>query len=160
MHNDQTIFSSKVTKMNDDADKATVRTRPTNNQLLYITKPLRFFTNKFRRYKAYFRWHHYPVPVSPIYEVKETDACASVTAAFLQVLFLFFSTSVSFALNQVMSILQEVEAFHCPEQRNILKILSQDTRHTKIVNLACGTHRLPIFLSCLSHFNQLIPLFS
>ena len=40
-----------------------------------------------------------------------------------------------------MSILQEVEALHCPTQRNVLKILSQDTRHTKVVNLACGTHR-------------------
>lgn len=40
-----------------------------------------------------------------------------------------------------MHTLQEVEAMHCPAQRNVLKILSQDTRHTKVVNLACGTHR-------------------
>lgn len=101
--------ATRVGRMTDD--RATVRTRPTNNQLLY---------------KAYFRWNHYPVPNSPIYDVNETDACASVTAAFLQ----------------VMRILQEVEALHCPTQRNVLKILSQDTRHTKVVNLACGTHRV------------------
>jgi len=41
-----------------------------------------------------------------------------------------------------MSILQEVESLHCQSQRNVLKILSQDTRHTKVVNLACGTHRV------------------
>lgn len=42
-----------------------------------------------------------------------------------------------------MCTLQEIEAMHCcAEKTNILKLLSQDTRHTKIVNLACGTHKV------------------
>lgn len=60
-------------------------------------------------------------------DVEKTEACASVTTAFLQ----------------VMSILHEVEEMHCcTEKRNVLKILSQDTRHTKIVDLVCGTHKV------------------
>ena len=75
-------------KMGRTADeRATVRTRPTNNQLLYGFPALLCFCLRvmWSRYKAYFRWQHYPVPSSPIYKVNETDACASVTAAFLQV---------------------------------------------------------------------------
>lgn len=42
-----------------------------------------------------------------------------------------------------MCTLQKVEAMYCRlEDTNILKRLSQDTRHTKIVNLACGTHKV------------------
>lgn len=67
-----------------------------------------------------------------------------MTAAFLQV---DLSPSKAIVINmQVMNILQEVEALHCPDQRNVLKILSQDTRHTKVVNLACGTHRFNLDL--------------
>ncbi len=40
-----------------------------------------------RRYKAYFRWPHYPCYFKPgTTMASETDACASVTSAFLQVL--------------------------------------------------------------------------
>ncbi|GMH33517.1 hypothetical protein BSKO_01351 [Bryopsis sp. KO-2023] len=91
------------------------RTRPTNNQLLY---------------KAYFRWQHYPVLGSCLEGEmnlpSETDACASVTAAFLQVL----------------HGLQEAECVRPSRARNILKLLAQDTRHTKVVDLACATHRV------------------
>ena len=39
-----------------------------------------------RRYKAYFRWSHYPYKLKAGTNLLvETDACASVTAAFLQV---------------------------------------------------------------------------
>lgn len=39
-----------------------------------------------RRYKAYFRWAHYPHKLrSNITMQTETDACPSVTSAFLQV---------------------------------------------------------------------------
>eukprot|EP00210_Caulerpa_lentillifera_P002126 g2040.t1 len=42
-----------------------------------------------------------------------------------------------------MIILQKVEKLNCRHnKRNILKILSQDTRHTKIVDIASGTHRV------------------
>ncbi|KAK9829398.1 hypothetical protein WJX72_005590 [[Myrmecia] bisecta] len=89
------------------------RTRPTNNQLLY---------------KAYFRWSHYPHkllegPTLPL----ETEACASVTSAFLQVL----------------SVLYNVETGRLSEPRNILQLLSINTRRTKVVELSSGTHRVP-----------------
>lgn len=50
---------------------ASGRSRPTNNQLLY---------------KAYFRWNHYSFKLRNGTQnlPTETDACASVTAAFLQ----------------------------------------------------------------------------
>eukprot|EP00210_Caulerpa_lentillifera_P000827 g800.t1 len=112
MHKEEIILESEVHKTNDEVDKVHVRTRPTNNQLLY---------------KAYFRWQHYPVSESSVFQIEETDACASVTAAFLQ----------------VMCTLQEVEALrYYPEQRNILKILSEDTRRTKVVNIANTSHKV------------------
>lgn len=39
-----------------------------------------------RRYKAFFRWPHYPTYLRDAGLPSETDACASVTSAFLQVL--------------------------------------------------------------------------
>ena len=48
---------------------------------------LKLSTLHFLRYKAYFRWPHYQYKLnSPEMLPVETDACASVTAAFLQVL--------------------------------------------------------------------------
>jgi hypothetical protein len=41
--------------------------------------------DRARRYKAYFRWTHYPFKLKTMEMPVETDACASVTAAFLQV---------------------------------------------------------------------------
>jgi hypothetical protein len=39
-----------------------------------------------RRYKAYFRWSHYQFKLQPgLVLPEETEACASVTSAFLQV---------------------------------------------------------------------------
>lgn len=38
------------------------------------------------RYKAYFRWSHYQFKLQPgLVLPEETEACASVTSAFLQV---------------------------------------------------------------------------
>lgn len=40
-----------------------------------------------RRYKAYFRWSHYQFKLQPgLVLPEETEACASVTSAFLQVI--------------------------------------------------------------------------
>ena len=40
------------------------------------------------RYKAYFRWSHYQFKLQPgLVLPEETEACASVTSAFLQVHF-------------------------------------------------------------------------
>eukprot|EP00873_Tetraselmis_striata_P028765 jgi/Tetstr1/449029/TSEL_003797.t1 len=89
------------------------RTRPTNNQLLY---------------KAHFRWEHYPYKISGAPQLKtETEACASVTSAFLQVL----------------SSLHEAESRREGAPRNILRLLSTNTRRTKVVELTSGTHRVP-----------------
>ncbi|CAD7698554.1 unnamed protein product [Ostreobium quekettii] len=94
-------------------DKCPLRTRPTNNQLLY---------------KAYFRWQHFPKTSydNEMHLMSETDACASVTAAFLQVL----------------AGLQDAEVAISSQPRNIFKILSTDTRHTKVVDLSSATHRV------------------
>jgi len=90
-----------------------VRTRPTNNQLLY---------------KAYFRWQHYPYTVRGARHLfTETEACASVTSAFLQVL----------------STLHAAESAREDSPRNILQVLSTNTRRTKVVELSSGTHRVP-----------------
>eukprot|EP00193_Tetraselmis_chui_P004610 CAMPEP_0177767558 /NCGR_PEP_ID=MMETSP0491_2-20121128/9190_1 /TAXON_ID=63592 /ORGANISM="Tetraselmis chuii, Strain PLY429" /LENGTH=759 /DNA_ID=CAMNT_0019284183 /DNA_START=121 /DNA_END=2400 /DNA_ORIENTATION=- len=89
------------------------RTRPTNNQLLY---------------KAYFRWEHYPYKVAGDSRLTtETEACASVTSAFLQVL----------------ASLHEAESQREDAPRNILRLLSANTRRTKVVELTSGTHRVP-----------------
>ncbi|KXZ47254.1 hypothetical protein GPECTOR_36g108 [Gonium pectorale] len=90
-----------------------VRSRPTNNQLLY---------------KAYFRWAHYPHKLKNANLPVETDACASVTAAFLQVL-------------QIMQTAEQLR--HGNNKRNVLQILSSNTRRTKVVELSSGTHRVP-----------------
>lgn len=42
---------------------------------------------------------------------------------------------------QVMSILFEVESLRIDEPRNILALLSTNTRRTKVVELSSGTHR-------------------
>ncbi|GBF98004.1 hypothetical protein Rsub_11115 [Raphidocelis subcapitata] len=90
------------------------RSRPTNNQLLY---------------KAYFRWNHYTYKLrnGTQHLPTETDACASVTAAFLQVL----------------HTLHVAESCRVADRRNILQILSNNTRRTKVVELSMGTHRVP-----------------
>ncbi|KAG2496671.1 hypothetical protein HYH03_005089 [Edaphochlamys debaryana] len=90
-----------------------VRSRPTNNQLLY---------------KAYFRWPHYPHKLKNANLPVETDACASVTAAFLQVL-------------QIMQTAEQIRIGG--NKRNVLQILSSNTRRTKVVELSSGTHRVP-----------------
>lgn len=86
------------------------RPRPTNNQLLY---------------KAHFRWNHYSGrPESEGFKrPSSTEACASVTSAFLQVLRAIYVAE--------------------RESRNVLKILSGNTRRTKVVALASGSHRVP-----------------
>uniref|UniRef100_A0A7S0MYF9 C2H2-type domain-containing protein n=1 Tax=Pyramimonas obovata TaxID=1411642 RepID=A0A7S0MYF9_9CHLO len=84
------------------------RARPTNNQLLY---------------KAHFRWEHYHKKADYRGGPDATEACASVTSAFLQVLrALYFAER---------------------NERNILKILSGNTRRTKMVALGSGSHRVP-----------------
>lgn len=90
------------------------RTRPTNNQLLY---------------KAHFRWRHYTqIQAASDYDLpEETEACASVTSAFLQVL----------------STLYAAENVRADLDRNILELLSNNTRRTKVVELSSGTHRVP-----------------
>lgn len=100
----------------DDAELARngSRTRPTNNQLLY---------------KAYFRWSHYPFKLrnGTNHLPTETDSCASVTSAFLQVL----------------HALHVAEESRTALKRNILQMLSTNTRRTKVVELSTGTHRVP-----------------
>ena len=88
------------------------RSRPTNNQLLY---------------KAYFRWKHYDQELEAGTELPVgTEACASVTSAFLQIL----------------ATIHNVEACRVKKPRNILSILSTNTRRTKVVELSTGTHRV------------------
>eukprot|EP00889_Picochlorum_renovo_P006624 jgi/Picre1/33654/NNA_001134.t1 len=88
------------------------RSRPTNNQLLY---------------KAHFRWKHYTAELEPGTDLPVgTEACASVTSAFLQIL----------------ATLHNVEACRTSKPRNILSILSTNTRRTKVVELSTGTHRV------------------
>ncbi|KFM28092.1 hypothetical protein F751_5203 [Auxenochlorella protothecoides] len=88
------------------------RSRPTNNQLLY---------------KAHFRWKHYTSPLPVTQELPSgTEACASVTSAFLQVL----------------ATIADVERVRLDKPRNVLHILSTNTRRTKVVELSSGTHRV------------------
>eukprot|EP00887_Chlorella_sp_A99_P004144 scaffold23.g4144.t1 len=88
------------------------RSRPTNNQLLY---------------KAHFRWKHYTSPLAAGTDLPEgTEACASVTSAFLQVL----------------ATIHRAESSRLDKARNILAILSTNTRRTKVVELSTGTHRV------------------
>ena len=91
---------------------ASQRSRPTNNQLSY---------------KAHFRWKHYSEELEQGTELPVgTEACASVTSAFLQIL----------------AIIHNVEACRVHKARNILSILSTNTRRTKVVELSSGTHRV------------------
>ena len=91
---------------------ASQRSRPTNNQLLY---------------KAHFRWKHYNEELEQGTELPVgTEACASVTSAFLQIL----------------ATIHNVEACRVHKARNILSILSTNTRRTKVVELSSGTHRV------------------
>ncbi len=86
--------------------------RPTNNQLLY---------------KAHFRWKHYTAPLSEDCSLPvATEPCASVTSAFLQIL----------------ATIHNVEACRVTNPRNILRILSTNTRRTKVVEMSTGTHRV------------------
>lgn len=55
-----------------------------------------------------------------------TEACASVTSAFLQIL----------------SVVHTAEANRVKNSRNVLQILSMNTRRTKVVELSTGTHRV------------------
>lgn len=47
-------------------------------------------------------------------------------------------------MSQVMSILFEVESLRIDEPRNILALLSTNTRRTKVVELSSGTHRCAV----------------
>ena len=48
------------------------------------------------RYKAYFRWSHYQFKLQPgLVLPEETEACASVTSAFLQVQFCLSTCDVA-----------------------------------------------------------------
>jgi len=93
----------------------TPRQRPTNNQLLY---------------RVNFNWEHYehalPAAVRRMLP-KTTEACPSVTSAFLQTL----------------RALDMAESQRVKNPRNILQLLSVNTRRTKVVALNAGTHRVP-----------------
>ena len=95
--------------------KQTPRVRPTNNQLLY---------------RINFKWEHYehaiPAHVRKALP-KMTEACPSVTSAFLQ----------------TMRALDMAESQRLHNPRNILRLLSVNTRRTKVVALNAGTHRVP-----------------
>ncbi|CAG9464182.1 unnamed protein product [Pedinophyceae sp. YPF-701] len=79
------------------------RTRPANNQLLY---------------RAQMRWEHYSFPLAAnVHLPSATEPCASVTSAFLRVL----------------SLLTAAEAGRAAGERNILRLLSQHVRRTKVV---------------------------
>ncbi|GAX73220.1 hypothetical protein CEUSTIGMA_g673.t1 [Chlamydomonas eustigma] len=106
--------SKKVQNGSKSERGSQARTRPTNNQLLY---------------KAYFRWTHDTIDISDCSGLPcETDACPSVTACFLQVL----------------QTLHDAEQLRTTgAKRNVLQILSNNTRRTKVVELSTGTHRVP-----------------
>ena len=98
----------------DAASSPPVNARPTNNQFLY---------------QAHFHWEHFPhelgeapegLPVTASARpANKTEACTSVTTAFLQVL----------------AILNGVEVRRTRAPRNVLKLLSIHTRRTKVVDL-------------------------
>jgi hypothetical protein len=105
-----------------------------------------------RRYKAYFRWSHYQFKLQPgLVLPEETEACASVTSAFLQVWVVtvcgvacgLWRTRSNFVSNadQVLNTLFFVETRRIENPRNILQLLSMNTRRTKVVELSSGTHR-------------------
>ena len=106
----------------DAVSSPPVNARPTNNQFLY---------------QAHFHWEHFPhelgeapegLPVAASASpANKTEACTSVTTAFLQVL----------------AILNGVEVRRTRAPRNVLKLLSIHTRRTKVVDLSSCTHRVP-----------------
>ena len=108
--------SPATVKSPDAARDATMpRQRPTNNQLLY---------------RINFHWEHYGhnIPASVKRTLpKTTEACPSVTSAFLQTL----------------RALDMAESQRTDGARNILQLLSVNTRRTKVVALNSGTHRVP-----------------
>ena len=87
--------------------------------------------------------------------VQETDACASVTAAFLQVssmmasrLFASYCVPGAGCSDLLRPCVQVLQHLHTAEssrvggpKRNILQSLSTNTRRTKVVELSSGTHR-------------------
>ncbi len=104
-----------ITTMASPHAAAQPHSRPTNNQLLY---------------KAHFRWKHYTAPLSEDCSLPvATEPCASVTSAFLQIL----------------ATIHNVEACRVTNPRNILSILSTNTRRTKVVEMSTGTHRVVCF---------------
>ena len=64
--------------------------------------------------------------VPPLPLLTTTEPCASVTSAFLQIL----------------ATIHNVEACRVSKPRNILSILSTNTRRTKVVEMSTGTHRV------------------
>lgn len=126
-----------------------------------------------RRYKAYFRWPHYQLKLRSdalSQLATETDACASVTAAFLQVLHTLHSAEQLRATGQKRSVLQvrlalRAQAFDASLQHNaeirVLtppsyppQLLSTNTRRTKVVELSSGTHRYEALLAHVVHGMQ------
>jgi hypothetical protein len=80
-----------------------------------------------RSYKAHFRWKHYTSELAgDVERPAGTEACASVTSAFLQVL----------------ATVHAAESARARRPRNVLRILATNTRRTKVVELSSGTHRV------------------
>ena len=107
--------SQSQSQQQQQQDGSVSRQRPTNNQLLY---------------RINFNWQHYEhaIPASVRKALpKTTEACPSVTSAFLQTL----------------KALDVAESQRLENPRNILQLLSVNTRRTKVVALNTGTHRVP-----------------
>lgn len=66
------------------------------------------------------------------------------------------------AFLQILATIHNVEACRVSNPRNILSILSTNTRRTKVVEMSTGTHRvvrrLAIALEPLSHLNHSLAL--
>jgi len=108
-------FTKEAAGVKSPPSATTGRQRPTNNQLLY---------------RINFHWEHYAhtVPGSLRKTLpRTTEACPSVTGAFLQTL----------------KALDLAESERVDNPRNILQLLSVNTRRTKVVALNTATHRLP-----------------
>jgi len=108
-------FTKEAVALKSPPSAAVGRQRPTNNQLLY---------------RINFNWEHYThnVPASVRKTLPSTtEACPSVTSAFLQTL----------------KALDAAESSRVDNSRNILQLLSVNTRRTKVVALNTGTHRVP-----------------
>lgn len=130
------------------------------------------------RYRAHFRWDHYTNKIGEGVQLQnDTEACASVTSAFLQVrgreagqrggAGLPFPACVvphtcccpppytishkhgstppavpSTVCPQILAMVHQVESTRQDKARNVLSILSTNTRRTKVVEMATGTHRV------------------